>query len=217
MGGLLIVWLWTVPAQAQGSAGLGGGYLQLGGLQEALGSGQPFALSASVFLDFAAGPTHVRLLGNLARVEDLTLTAFETDLFWSFPFGEVTGFLGAGTGLVALPAARLSFSLQALAGLQTELLEVALVKVTVQAMTFYLLDAGLLPGPPLVRLEVGIALPFRAAPAAPRSAGSAPTGEDQRGLALEGGPRRRAARAGRGSGPSSAPGRRTPRVRPSRG
>ncbi len=149
-------------AQSVG-AGLGAGFTQLGGLQDYLGTEQPFALSASGFFDFTLGASNVRMIGTFGVVEAHVISSFETNLFWTFPFGRETAFLGAGSGLFGVPpgvSRTLHFTLQALAGLETPLLNVALVRITAQAMGVLALNQGFVPGAPAVRLEVGLVFPL---------------------------------------------------------
>jgi len=154
----------TAGAYAQSvGAGAGAGFTQLGGLQDYLGTEQPFALTVSGFFDFTLGASNVRMIGTLGAVEDLLISSFETNLFWTFPFGRETAFLGAGSGMLGVPPAvsrALHFTLQALAGLETPLLNVALVRITVQAMGVLVLNQGGVPGAPAVRLEVGVVFPL---------------------------------------------------------
>lgn len=160
-----LAWLCALSGQAQTlSAGFGGGWTSLGGLGVALGLPAPSALSGNLFLDFEAGAgANVRLSASVAVAGALTLSAFETDFVWRFPLGRLAGLAGGGVGLFGLPAALspgLHLSFAALAGIEHRLFRLVHLSATIQALTVLRLGRGFFPGAPLLRVEVGLAMPF---------------------------------------------------------
>lgn len=156
----------AVPVNAQTiSAGAAAGITYLGGLQQALAVNAPSALSGALFMDFEVGTgIAVRLGAHFARAQETLFSFLETNVLWNFPLGRLRGLVGAGTGLFGMPvelSPSLHLSFQALVGLQNDLLRNVLVKVTIQALQVYRVNGGFLPGAPVLRIEAGVALPFR--------------------------------------------------------
>jgi len=163
---LSLLLLWAGSAQAQTlAAGLSAGVTQLGGLQAILGVNTTYAPSGTLFLDFKLeSHVNVRLGANFAKVEQITFSSFETNLFWDFPFGRARGIVGGGMGMFGIPATispSIHLSFQGFAGLESDLLKIVVTKVVFQFMRVLRLNDAFFPGKPLFRLEVGFALPFR--------------------------------------------------------
>jgi len=164
---LFIVLVFGVSLQAQTvSAGLSGGWTSLGGVGLALGLDALSALSGGLFLDFEVGPTSTaRLAAQFAIAGGVTFSSFETDLVWRFPLGRLVGFAGGGIGLFGIPvdlSPAIHLSLQGTAGLEHNLFRSIVIKATIQAVQVLRLNQGVFPGQPMLRIEVGVGLPFQA-------------------------------------------------------
>lgn len=148
------------------TAGFSGGWTTLGGMGPVLGLTAPAALSGGVFVDVAVVSGQVaRLAAQFAQVEGTMFSSFETDLLWRFPLGNAQGFAGAGMGLLGVPvelSAAIHFLFQGVVGMEQRVFHALVVTATFQASQVVRLNRPTFPGQPLLRLEVGIGLPFAA-------------------------------------------------------
>lgn len=166
----IFVFVFIVPVQAQLqtaqtiAAGFSGGITYLGGLRDILKVSEVSALSGTLFLDFDVGNDgNARLGANFGVVGGHIFSSFETTFYWRFPIGRLRGMGGGGIGLFSMPvetSSPLHISVQALIGMEQNLLRTFIVKFTMQATQIISVTQGLIPGMPLFRIEAGFSMAF---------------------------------------------------------